>query len=386
MSSWSIGPVGGPRARSGLPGSRRVVSTWRVGRIVPLGPDRLRVVSSSRPASFVLAGAGLLVAGLTTWAVRSGAPWPPVALGAVLATALLGAGLLPAWDRITLEIGPEGLQLTRSVRFRKERTVLPRTAVRSVRIHRAVNPGRGGPFRYPVALEFAPEARVPGVPRELVLRQHRSELPARRDAETLARALGAPLEEHLGNRPIVRAPDALDARPVREPDPGEPPPGAPVRLLPDAPAVELVTGTAAGRRFAAALALGSVAATGLAAGVWLWIGLEGGVPWPIFAAIGGVEVAFLAAVLPMAWSRRLVVAVEGGRVELREGGPRLFRRPRSIPVDAIETLRLERAGPLGWELALVGDDRILRISGLSRGTATWLRQWMAARVGRPPGP
>ena len=49
MSSWSIGPVGGPRARSGLPGSRRVVSTWRVGRIVPLGPDRLRVVLALPP-------------------------------------------------------------------------------------------------------------------------------------------------------------------------------------------------------------------------------------------------------------------------------------------------------------------------------------------------
>lgn len=283
-----------------------------------------------------------------------------------------------------LDIGPDTLVLQRTVRFRTDRSVLSPAAVRSLRLERVIHAGRGGPYRYPVVLAFAPEAAGPGVPGELVLGAHRAELRARQEAELVARTLGAPLEDRLGLEPTVRSPGDLDPRPIREPDPGGPPPGSAVRPLPGADAVEVLSGSRAARRFALALSGGSLLATALAVGGWLVAVGHEGVPRPILAGIGGVEVAFLAAVLPMAWTRRVVVAIERGRVEFRTPGPGLRRRPASIPVASIESLRLERAGALGYELAVVGDDRILRIPGLSGSSGRWLRQWLAARVGRPP--
>ena len=312
-----------------------------------------------------------------------------VAVLAVMSLLFLAVGVLPAWDRILLEIRPGGIDYERRARGVRQQGHLPRDVLQRLRCKRVVyQSSKGGSStRYPVSLVFDP-ARLPeGLPAELSVREFARETQARSEAESLARDLDLPLEDAIGGEPVLRAPDALDTRVAREDDPGMPPPGLGVGITPalaGTPGLAVRSGTPAGRRLLVAVAVLSLSTT--AAGLVFLVGFgssAGGppLPFPALILLVGGELAFLLVFLSTAWLQRFRLSVETGHLTLeRYVGPLRVSRA-SLPAEQIESLRIGAAGPFGSGLAIVSDARILRIPQLRPEAAAWLRRWLASRVG-----
>ena len=360
-----------------------VAASQRFGRHRVIAPGHVRVVTSTRLYGWVFGGAGLLLTAGCAAAVKGDAPWPAVGFFALLSAAFLGVGLLPPWDRIELEIRPDAIAATRSVRLRgAERVALPRQSLRRVRVRRVVvMQDKGRSVRYPLDLVFDPLALPEGFPAELGVRFFGSELAARRAAEEIARALGAPFEDAVAEPPIVRPPEELDAPLHRENDPGLPPPGLGIDRLPAAAALEIRSGTPGSRALLTAVAMSSSVA--VAVGVVVFYGMSGaaGLPWPALVGAGALELVFAGALLSRALLLRFGLEVSAGALHLRTRVGPLRGPRRALPTRAIEEVRIEGGGPVGHTVAIVSDERVLRIPYLSRDAAAWLRRWIAAHAG-----
>jgi len=366
-----------------------VQQSQRMGRVVRIDPGHVRVISSTRIYALVFGGAGLGLGVGAVEALLHHQKLPLVAVLAVMSLLFLAVGLLPAWDRISLEIRPGGIDYERRARGGRQQGSLPREALLRLRCKRVVyQSSKGGSsIRYPVSFVFDPGCLPAGMPAELPIRQFARETQARAEAESLARDLDLPLEDAIGGEPVLRAPDAFDTRVAREGDPGMPPPGlglSPAPGLAGLAGVEIRSGTPNGRRLLVAMAVISLATS--VAGLGFLLGFSnanGGpsLPSPALALVIGMELVLCAVLLGTAWLQRFRLSVEMGRLTLeRRVGPLRVSRT-SLPLEQIEALRVAAAGPLGSGLAIVSDARILRIPQLRPEAAAWLRRWVASRAG-----
>jgi len=351
-----------------------------MGRVERLAPGHVRVVSSTRLFGFLFGGAGIALA---AGAVAAGLHQPEPGLVAALAAMsllFLAVGFLPAWDRIVLEIRPGSIEFERRSRRKREHGTVPREALLRVRSDRVVRRGNDhSEVRYPLSLVFDP-ARVPqAIPAELAVREFRDEARARAEAEALARDLVLPLEDAIGREPVLRPPDALDARVAREDDPGPPPPGLGIHRAGGPAELEVTSGTPRGRALLVGVAIASLSTS--AAGLAFMAGLGGSRPIAVLAAFAGVELVFVAMLLSTAWLQHWRLSAAMGCLELeRRLGPVTVSRKR-VPLMKIEGVRAAASGPLGSGLTILSDARILRIPQLRSEAVEWLRCWVAFQAG-----
>lgn len=332
---------------------------------------------------------GLLVALL----VAAVALLAPDLLGPVGALVLLGGatalGLLVgigAWlrgARAELEVRRDGVWRLRGGRADGG----PVGCATAVRMSVEVRPtgGTSGGSRHqtlhPVTLRLEPHAGAE-LPGEVEVLAAREETAARRSAEEIARHLGIPLEDAIGDEVRVCAPGSLDARYRPEPeggDVGPPPPGIPVERDPQRPGVRLrgllpptqrprLVGLAAMAVGTSVLPMGIVAATAEPFVAWLGAALFLGLDGLLVVAVVGM----LRARERLDWEGDALVQ------ELRWLGLRLSRE--SVSRHHIEDLRLQTTGPRRG-LAVVGDERILRVGrGLDPAGLRWLRAWIDERL------
>lgn len=359
-----------------------VQQSQRLGKVTRVAPGHIRVVSSTRLFGFVFGVAGVGLGAGAVAALLHHQPLVPVALLGVMSLLFLSVGLLPAWDRIALEIRPDSIEFERRARRSRERGMLPRQALLRVRSDRVVRQANNrSSVRYPVSLVFDAALVPEGIPATLAIREFSDETKARAEAETLARDLSLPLEDAVGRDPVVRAPEALDARIQREADPGPPPPGLGVRCAGHPAELWIASGTPSGRMLLVGMAIVS---TGMSlGGLAFMAGLVGSGSIPILglALFGGVDLAFVAALLGTAWLQQSQLSVRRGELTLRRRlGPLTVLRA-SIPLEQIEGVRVEPARPLGTSLAVLSDAGILRVPQLRPEAADWLRRWVASRTG-----
>ena len=354
----------------------------RFGRVVRVAPGHIRVTSSTRIYGWIFGGAGVLLAAGAAAAWSTGQELIPVLLLTGMAALFLAVGVLPAWDRISLEIRPEGIDYERRARGAHQRASLPASALQRIRSQKIVRRANNrSVVRYPVLLVFDPAERPEGLPEDLIVFESGSETQARREAEALARDLQLPLEDAVAGEPIVRAPDALDARLEREDDPGLPPPGLGLRPGRDLTGLEVRCGTPMGRTLLISAIVMSLVSSIAAFALLVGFASPDGLPLPVLAIWVLVEIGLAGVLLGIGWLQHYRLAVERDQVVLdRWLGPLRVSRS-TLPVAQIEGVRADAAGPLGSGLSILSDDRILTIPHLRPEAAGWLRQWVASRAG-----
>jgi len=295
----------------------------------------------------------------------------PTALGILT---LLTGGLLVV-HRTDIIVCPSAVRLRRRGARGWSEHVVPSARVACIRVVRDVPRGsRSGRVTYPVELVFDANADLP---ERFCLSQPRDEATARAEAEHLCRTLGVPFEDALGNQPIRRRPDELDAgaEPLRAPA-GPPPAG--VTLGPGGTTVH-TRGLLPRRRLAILVAAVASSATSTTAVIALvGAAIEG--PGRAMAWIGaiGIDAALVLLLIGLAGARE-TIAVRGGRIrhEILLFGLRLARREIDAP--AVEYLRLQTTSAGGVGIVSDGGAQAVGRS-LDEDAARWLRAWIGARL------
>ncbi|RMF11685.1 MAG: hypothetical protein D6761_13810 [Candidatus Dadabacteria bacterium] len=190
------------------------------------GPGQLVAIDGQRRFGALFGGVGLLTAVGAGVAATHGAPGHALAILAAFAVVFLLAGSTLAFQYRRLTLRGEQLLLTERQLWQVTTARAGRDALRAVRVEAVVaqsSSNGGSRTLYEVVLEI----RAPGFPERFVAARYDSESRALQEAAGLARNLGLPLFDAIGDEPVEIDPHTL--RPVAWQD-DETPQAKPVHI------------------------------------------------------------------------------------------------------------------------------------------------------------
>ena len=340
-------------------------------------PGTLHVYAEGRDAAIaVLALFGVVTAGSVGWNVLT-TGWQNEMLAALGVLAFLAVMGRFVFRHDRHEIGPQGIRTLGRDAVARPDVRVDRVRV-DVSLRRPSGDGRGAArVDYEVELVLDEAGRRD----TLLVLSAPTEAVAREAAEEIAREMGWPFEDAVGDEPELREPDEIDRRAERKPEPtGEVPSG--IRVLRHARGESLeLEGliSPAQARLLPILGVGVASTTVLAAGfVWHW--MEPTMAMVGIALMGLGDAVFLGILFGLRASRERVV-VSSGLVERRvQAGP--LRLPgRALDLRRVERVRIQTRIPLLRGCVLVSNDDTMRLGrGLDREGLRWLQGWLQSRL------